>query len=85
MSWLYLVGVLAERYGVTPHQMDRELRMDPDMLSLESFKLVQYAQAKQQFDDAKKKTDIPDTPLMDAVAENTFELHKIRIARRKQQ
>ena len=77
---------MANSYHVLPSQAARDLDNDPEQLSLVCLTLLNYADAKRAFDQAKDKTrDLAawkDSNLMPHVERNTFDLHKERLAAR---
>jgi hypothetical protein len=50
---LYLVGVLAERFGKLPNEVIRDLESDPEMTAMICLDLLNYSKAKSDFDACK--------------------------------
>jgi len=81
---MWTVAVIAEAFHVLPSVVARDLDEDPEQLSRECFRLLVYQQAKRAFDAADDKKALEPwrgNPMMEAVTQNTFDLHKERLAR----
>lgn len=88
MQRLWLIAAAAEAFHVSPLQVADELERDPDDLIPICLSMLRYAEAKAAFDGAKDKTALEPwekSRMMDLVTKNTFEIHKERIAKRKEQ
>jgi hypothetical protein len=82
---LMMVARVAKTFGVLPTVVARELDDDPSFYTLQAYDALQYAEAKAIFDSAKDKTTLErftGDPMMRAVEDNTFALHKERLEAR---
>ena len=84
LTQLWIVSRICEEFTVTPQQAERLLLDDPEDRAVEIIELRAYAAAKANYDQAGGKVDdLEQTPMMDQVIENVFELHKARVAARE--
>lgn len=82
---LMLVARIAKTFGVLPTVVARDLDDDPTFYTLQVYDALQYAETKAIFDSAKDKTTLEKfagDPMMKLVEDNTFAIHKARLAQR---
>lgn len=74
MPFAFFLGRLCEHFGCLPSEAYREWLASPAGLLEEIIEAMTYADAKQVYERAAKKSDIPASPVMDLVKEIDFEL-----------
>ncbi len=75
LSWLLTVSRVCEEYGCLPSHARFELENDPEQLAIRILPLRAYIRAKNIFDSAKSRMDLPvGDPIIDLVEENEFEI-----------
>jgi len=70
-------------FGILPSVVAADLDNDPDQLTLQAFTALSYAEAKRAYDSTKDKTKLSKLmkdPMMRAVEDNTFAIHKERLS-----
>jgi hypothetical protein len=77
------VSRVCEEFHCLPSQAVRELENDPERLALKILPLRAYAKAKEIYDRARNKMDLPESPLIDEVTINDFVLHRRRLVRQE--
>jgi len=80
------VTVAAGHWGVLPSVAARDLDDDPEQLALVCRALDLYSELKRTFDQADSEDELKryaDSELMAQVKENSFGLHRERVARWK--
>jgi len=69
-----VISRLCEEFSCLPSAAVHELENDPERLVLRVLPLRVFASAKEAYESAKTKDDIPDHPMIDAVQEIEFGL-----------
>ena len=83
---LWLVATVADQFHQLPSMVARSLDSDPSRIDLAVIPLLRYNEAKHAFDNSKDSDDLKPwqgNKIMEAVMKNTMELHRERVARRK--
>jgi hypothetical protein len=83
---LILLARVAQKFGQLPSVVARVLDDDPSLLDLYAYEALQYEDTKNIFDSAKDKSKLEafaGDPLMKRVEDNTFAIHRERLAARR--
>lgn len=74
MPMSFWIARLCEEFHCLPSQAWREMQDVPTDALIEILEARAYAQAKGQYDAAKNKQDVPQTPMVQLVKRIDFEL-----------
>ena len=79
----WLISRICEEFHCLPSEALTELLDEPRGMALDILELRAYARAKEAMDNAKRKEDIPDSPMVGQVWEVQHELMRRRRDERK--
>ena len=73
MPWEWLVSRVCEEFGCLPAEAVDALENDPEHLILDIMLLRGFARTKEAYDNAKRKIDLPQSPMLERLLEIEFE------------